>query len=192
MPLLEETEAKSWLKLANPSPDQELVLPLLIDGISEAINTYCGRTFVSATLTEKYDGTNFRLLTLKNYPVISVTTVTRTKEDASDTAVVVASAEYKVQKTTGMLLMHPVNFVDSSVWLKGDENYNIVYVSGYATVPKDIVVACKIWLSVLWESADQKLFAVASSTIGDETISFESEEIPPQVKLLLKEYRKIR
>ena len=194
MSLLDTEEARSWLKILNLSSDQEKILPLLVDGITAAINTYCGRIFESTIHTEKYDGSSSNFLMLKNFPIISVTTVTRTKEDASDTEVDIASTEYKIQQTTGMLVMHPINYSDSSVWLNGNENYEIVYVAGYtaADLPKDVIMACKIWLSVLWESADQKLFAVASSTLGDDTISFESNEIPPEVKLLLKEHRKIR
>lgn len=193
MAIVDFKTAKGFLKITSPTEDEEVILKALVDEISEAVEDYCGRKFESATFTQDYNGSGTRNLMLRQFPIISVTTVTRTKADAADTQVVVASTEYNIHADAGILQMHPVNYSDSAVWIKGDMNYEIVYVAGYATasMPKALIGACKIWIATVFQKAKQNLFAVQSTLIGDDTVTFSDNDIPPTVKLMLKPWRKL-
>lgn len=193
MAIVDKATAMGFLKITSLNPDEGIILDALVDEISAAVEDYCGRKFESATFTQDYNGSGTRNLMLQQFPIVSVTTVTRTKADAANTEVTVVKTEYNVHKDAGILQMHPVNYSDSAVWLKGDMNYEIVYVAGYASgsMPKAIIGACKIWIAVIFEKAKHNLFAVQSTTLGEETINFSTEAIPPPVKLMLKNWRKL-
>jgi hypothetical protein len=56
---------------------QDARLELLINATSMFINNYCQRTFKRTTYTnEEYSPSNRQLLILRNYPIVSVTTLT--------------------------------------------------------------------------------------------------------------------
>ena len=193
--LLTYDDAVAFLKLPNINNNEEAVLTILVESVWDSIEGYCGRKFDgSADITEVYEGSGSRKLLLKQYPVISITTVTRTKEDAADTEVVVASTEYKIDLPGGMLVMHPVNYSDSSIWVVGDLNYSIVYKAGYtaATLPGAIKLAWEIWVSILFAKAKDNIFGVSSSTFNEQTLTFDNEKIPKQVAGMLHPYRRLR
>lgn len=193
MAIVDTETALEFLKLTSPNEDEEAVLTVICDQISEAVEDYCGRIFEFATFTEDYDGSGTRILMLRQYPIDDITTVTRTKADAANTEVVVAAAEYTINDESGMLLMHPVNHVDSSIWVKGEQNYEIVYDAGYDEddMPNGIVGACNIWIATVFQKAKHNLFAVQSSTIGDETVNYTNDAMPPMVKSMLTKHRKL-
>lgn len=187
-------QANTALKIKDPTDEEAKIIKGLVDTVWAGIATYTGRELDGTTeLTQKIDGSGRNRLSLREYPISSITTVTRTKEDASNTAVVVASSEYKVQQKAGQLVMHPINFVDSSIWIRGDENYSIVYKAGYteATVPDEIRLAWEIWLSILFVKFTDRLHHISSASFNDEHITFEQNNIPPQVAELLKQHRRL-
>lgn len=193
MAIVELETALDFLKLTSPNEPEETVLEAICDQVSGAVDDYCGRSFELATFTEDHDGSGTRVLMLRQYPIDSITTVKRTKVDASNTIVTITSAEYTINDESGMLLMHPVNHVDSSIWIKGEGNYEIVYDAGYDEddMPQGLIAACNIWIATLFQKAKHNLFAVQSSTIGDETVNYLSEAIPAMTKSMLTKYRKL-
>ena len=193
MAIIDLDTAKKFLKLSEPSHDEEGILTSLVDEVSAAIEDYCRRKFESASFTEYHNGSGTRMMMLRQWPITSVTTVTRTKVDAANTEVSIVAAEYIKDEESGMLIMHAVNHVDSAVWVTGQHNYKIVYEAGYSDsdMPKALKAACKIWLNVLFQKASQNLFAIQSANLGEETLTYANDAIPPQVKHLLIPYRKM-
>ncbi len=193
MPIVDTETALEFLKLTSPTEPEETVLSVICDQISDAVEDYCGRIFEFSTFTEDYDGSGTRNLMLRQYPIDAITTVKRTKVDAANTVVSIVSAEYTINDESGILLMHPVNHVDSSIWIKGELNYEIVYDAGYDgdDMPNGLVGACNIWIATVFQKAKHNLFAVQSSTIGDETINYLNEDMPAMVKSMLTKWRKL-
>lgn len=193
MAIVDTEAALELLKLTSPTKPEEAVLEAICDQISDAVEDYCGRIFELSTFTEDYDGSGTRNLMLRQYPIDDIATVTRTKADAANTQVTIVSAEYTINDASGILLMHPVNHVDSAVWIKGEQNYEIVYDAGYDEddMPQGIVSACSIWIATLFQKAKHNLFAVQSSTIGDETVNYTNDGMPPMTKSMLTKHRKL-
>ncbi len=193
MAIVDTETALEFLKITSPAEPEETVLGVICDQISEAIEDYCGRKFEAAAFTEYHDGPGTRNLMLRQYPINTVTTVTRTKVDAADTQVVIASTEYNINAESGILNMHQVNHVDSAVWVKGERNYKIVYNAGYSKddMPNGLVGACNIWIATVFQKAKHNLFAIQSSTIGDEIINYTNDAMPPMAKSMLTKWRKM-
>lgn len=193
MPIVSIETALEFLKIGSPREDEETVLGAICDQVSEAVEDYCGRKFEAAAFTEYHDGSGTRQLMLRQYPINTITTVTRTKVDAADTQVVIASTEYNINTESGILNMHQINHVDSSVWIKGERNYKVVYNAGYteALMPNGIIGACNIWIATVFQKAKHNLFAVQSSTIGDETVNYTNDAMPPMTKSMLTKWRKL-
>jgi hypothetical protein len=124
---------------AEGNDKDDVLLTRLMNSATAAIESYCGRTFASATYTEYQDGTGRNVLNLAQFPIISITSITEggggtlTSGDdpyASPTPDVIT---YKEQ---GQLIRPWI------VWLPYHRYYKIVYVAGYATIPADLVQAC--------------------------------------------------
>lgn len=193
MAIVDTETALEFLKLTSPREDEEAVLTAICDQISDAVEDYCGRIFELSTFTEDHDGSGTQILMLRQYPIDAITTVKRTKVDAANTVVSITAAEYTINDESGILLMHPVNHVDSSIWIKGEQNYEIVYDAGYSDddMPQGIVGACNIWIATVFQKAKHNLFAVQSSTIGDETVNYTNDGMPPMTKSMLTKHRKL-
>jgi len=113
---------------------------MLLAGASALVQSYCGWDLASGSVTERIDSFGGSLLTLRTLMLNSVTSVT----DASGNA---ASGYTWSQK--GML--HMDEFMVSwwgwnrecvyNGFNRGFGAYTVVYNSGYATIPSDVVLA---------------------------------------------------
>jgi len=114
---------------------QDALLTYLINAVSAWIETYCGRTFLKPAneITELYDGTGKKMIIVKNYPVDSLSKI----EERTDavTFVEIAVTKYYTDKEAGIV---ETDFFTTI----GNNNYQITYKGGYATVPVDLDMAC--------------------------------------------------
>lgn len=177
---------KEYLKIDSTVTVDDLRIEGLINACSTAIENYCRRTFALTTYTdEEYDGTNSRYLTLLNYPVESVTNVNLNGQD-------LGPSEYTVRKRTGVLVRvapYPNTFTGLSIsrfnamWSRGDLNVLVTYTAGLDTIPDDVELACKMYVSSIFK-ADIASF----STTFTDGFAFKADSMPVQVKLLLQPY----
>ena len=123
---------------------QDVRLENLINRISAMIAHYCDRAFTRATYTaETYHGNNRQLLILKQWPVVSVTSV-------STGGTVISSSEYEVKsqdQAMGAIYMAGgwnaattyATGLTLDTWASG-RDYSVTYVAGYY-MPTDVTVA---------------------------------------------------
>ena len=153
--------ASEILNQSNPaavlgySNSAEVTSAALIDNLILEVDAladrYTGRTLESATLTETYDGSGTSVLVLRSRPVTSITSVEHIDEDGDATTI--ASTDYRFDAETGRLYRTnsvadgwPPEIGDGPVysprpiggWRCGFQNYRVVYVAGYSTVPADL------------------------------------------------------
>ncbi len=185
--LVTRSQAKTWLKI-NSSSEDDIIDQIVVQS-SEVIKKYCNQKFVSATYTEYYDGPGRGQLFLRNYPIISVTSLHEDvdrvygSEDAFD-----VSADVLVDKTSGILKL----WNGESTFGFGKASIKAVYVAGYATIPYDVQNAALIVIAYSYKRhyQDQKI-GIASETIGNRTTTFDITAIPKQARLILDRYKKI-
>ncbi len=142
MALATLTEVKESLGISNTDSDDQI--NALLEPISVLIERTAGRSFTSATVTERYSGGDPTIALLR-FPVASITTVTD-----KVTGTVLGSDEYELEGQLGLLRKLPFG----SQWATGRafqtvhlreiapvQRWEIVYVGGPVTAPEDVKLA---------------------------------------------------
>lgn len=173
-----------------------------------AIGRHCGRltdtlltnTFESGTYTETVDGTGEQIISLRNFPVTSITSITHIDDSGVET--VLPASDYRLDSRTGNVYRLAGGWTawDSlqyegpaynrgvyPVWEKGFNNYRVVYVGGYTSVPADLQdtateIAAQIFLgrrsNKQWVSDSVAARAVQWRTV-DELVSLYDAQLWP-------------
>jgi len=160
-------------------------LSRIISGVSQAIATFCGRTFVAATETsQKIDGDGSVVL-LVRYPVISITSI------INDTTTVVETTNWEAYLKSGK-----IELTDGTVWTKGRKTITITYRHGYevGSIPADLQMAAMTWASKKFFDIKDDRVGVSSRTSADgASISFAgssvSRNMPDEVRALIEPYK---
>jgi hypothetical protein len=118
----------------------------LIDEVSTDLEAKCNRVFRSQTYTEYFDGNGTQFLGLRQGPLTSITSVNHVAySDAGDGSrdeTLTEVEEY--QRLEGGLIgeghlgLGWIERNDGSAWEKGQRNYKVVYVAGFATIPQSL------------------------------------------------------
>lgn len=173
-------------------------LAVVLDSAQSIAEKFCERTFESAVATEVYDGDGQIDLFLRNIPVVSLTSITVT--DASGKVTVHVTAKFLVDLKTGIIRWNPANTGQDrlSVFPSGFQNLSVVYVSGFATVPADVIsgtVAIAAWLA----GSEQRAQNIAENKLGDFSAKFVQSlgpttfgKLPTIALAMLRPYRALR
>ena len=158
--------------------DQKLI-SLLIKAVSAAVQKYCNRIFIRASYTETHDGDGTVDILVKNPPINSITQIT---EDD----VVVTSSWYVFYDDEGCIKRK-----DSGVWAKGIQNIVVQYSGGWLqkSLPEDLKWACLQWLNLMWKRKEDSRVGVSSWNFGDQSTTYITEEMTPEIKAVLDRYR---
>lgn len=161
--LVTSTVYKSWRNITGSS--QDTFITLILEWVSSDVRAYCDRDdtngFESATRTEVYSGEDNAFLQLKEWPVSSITSVTQLWAGGSSQAL--DSSTYRVDAKTGILSRIDVQrgrfasydastysgqggtFTPSPRFDQGFNNFSVVYVAGYSTIPSNLQQAvCRL------------------------------------------------
>jgi hypothetical protein len=161
----------------------DATLERIISGVSRAIATHCGRTFVEATDTaSKIDGDGSAILLVK-WPILDITTL------INDETTVVETTNWEVYKERGH-----IELTDGSVWTKGLKKVTITYRHGYEDIPDDIQMAAIAWCSKKFFDIKDNRVGVSTRSTADGSsttyaTSFVSKDMPDEVKALIEPYR---
>ncbi len=122
-----------------------------------AMERYCGRDaagFESATWTELYDGTGCEWLQLRHWPITSITSVSTRDDKTTYTAI--AATSYDATTRGRLYLLDAVWSWNglASVFSEGTQNWKVVYVGGYSSLPADLVNACRMMVTRLLSVRD--------------------------------------
>lgn len=165
-------------------------LDVIIPGVLAQVSTYTGRTLSSGTLTEKYDGTDSPNLSLRSYPITSITSVTITTPQG--TSATVASTRYGVNLLNGVLKFDPPRtgrnsdamwngspgsgygypvdvWADMCVFPRGEQNVTVVYTVAMDSPPADLLLALNQWTDYM--------LSVALIGVGDANLKSERYDL---------------
>lgn len=140
-------------------------LARILSAASSFCESYCGRVFEQTTYTsEMYDGNGTDTLILRNFPIISVSslkecgaTLTTGTDPAAGPDVLIYAEAGKLVRPFGM-------------WLPYRRWYSVTYSAGYAVVPPSIVQACIDVAMLMLREKDRA--GVAAETMGTRTSQF--------------------
>jgi uncharacterized phiE125 gp8 family phage protein len=185
--LLTMEEAREMLGVPNTTED------VLIESLVNAATLRCenetGRELYTRTRTnEVYNGTGGVCLTLRQYPVTSVSAVSFLTQENPET--------WTAQDTSA----HPLVIVQPAkttvMWRDlcfpyGQQNVRLTYVAGLTSVPSDLKAACSIVLLDLYKQKDKVLANVASTSFQGQSSVYRNEPIPLLAARLLDPYRRL-
>jgi uncharacterized phiE125 gp8 family phage protein len=168
-------DVKAYLGLTTSATDA--VLETLIGNVSAAIESYCNRTFASASYTDRRNGNGGYRLFLANGPVTAVASVTIDGQNVPAAAGDLSSG-YVFDEGTLYLRGYCFN--------RGVQNVVVTYTAGYAAVPGDVAQACIECVAHHFAKRDR--IDKASETLGtQQTISYSQADMPAAAKTALKQ-----
>jgi hypothetical protein len=181
--------AKTALQISGVTEDARLAV--LVSAASAAVEKYCQRTFLSASYTEYYSGTNTQRLALRRRPVSAVTSV---KLDSNgqfglvagsfgSTTTLTAGVDYSLDVDQGSAVSSSgVLFRINGVWpmiaragvphrvnvevSPAFGNLLVAYTAGFAAVPEDVKYAAAMVVQQMRISLRHGGM-LQSETIGD-------------------------
>ena len=187
--LISLNEAKQFLKLTVNTEDD--LVGDTVNAVSDWINKYCDRKFLSAERTEYYNGNGTSELALKNFPVTAIGSLYDDPLRAFGASTLIPSTDYILDGNAGLVQL----FNGHTNFFEGFQNIKITYTAGYAvdsTMPYAVQMACKILTSLIYRNVYvQWRVGIASEQVGDKTVTFRDEEVPKMVKSMLDPFRMI-
>lgn len=152
----------------NIDPDETKFNNIIADLIKQKtsdIESYCGRVFNVMTYSGEdentlYNGDGSDRLLLRQYPIISITSIHDDIDRQYNASDLLSSDDYYGENDSGMIVL------DGEVFTKGKRNIKVLYQAGYKTIPEDLRGACeKLVYADLIENT-----AGVNTAVSDEVI----------------------
>jgi hypothetical protein len=168
------TDLKEYLRLSVSTDDALLSASIL--SASAWVRSYLNRDITTAEYTELKEGSGTQTLMLGQYPITAVSSVS-VDGVSQDLTYITAR--------NGLLIR-----ADGQKWPRGYANVSVTYTAGYVTIPYDIGQAT---LEICaWRYEESKRIGQSSKSAGGhETVSYQTTDVPPNVKTLLKNWRRV-
>jgi hypothetical protein len=170
--LIESDKVKSYLGISDSSYDS--LLNDLCAGVSKFIADFLDRDIEQGTTTEYLDGAD--TLVLKNYPLLSVTSV---KYNAGTQAhpvwYTIDPVNYVVYKLEGKIMT-------MKGLVRGFQNIEVVYEAGFETIPEDIVMVAMQLVAKMFET--RKAQGKLKEFLGGAQIDWKDELTVEQKQIL--------
>ena len=179
-------DLKDWLSITDSSFDAQF--SALISAQSAFIRRYCNSDFIQQSYTEVRDGNGKERILLKNYPVVSVASLTidglsiPTRPSATAAGLVVPDPG----DNAGMIML------DGYVFTRGFQNVTITYTAGLFTntaqaSASDVGWACRELCAWHWKRR-QRPDEVSHSMAGAQVAAFSQKDMPAEVATCLAQY----
>lgn len=173
---------KLWLGESTDKSDQ--VLGRIISAASQFVESYCQRSFWSATYTEYHDGTDSDTLTLRQWPIISVTGI---YEGGSLTSLVSGVDPYASPQPEIVIYQEEGKLARPFSRFFGFRRfYKVVYVAGYATIPADLIDAVLNVAAMMMREKDR--IGISMKSTGQQQTAF-IRTLPEATQRTLDRYR---
>jgi hypothetical protein len=159
------------------------LLARMITALSAWASVYCSRNFPSAAYDEFYNGAGLghSKLVLRNYPIISIQSVTM------DGTLIVPSSP--APSVPGYVADEFTLYLRGFLFSPGFQNVEVKYTAGFATIPPDLEQSV-IGL-VAWRYRESKRIGETAQSLGGQiTTSFALKDMPPEVLTGLQQYKK--
>jgi len=181
-PLTTAGAVKNYLGITTANDDP--LIERLILSVSAWIKQFLNRDILVGNYSERVDGTGTYMLQLTQYPVQAITSLTIGPPNASSPLVLVENVNYVFSRSGTIRLLNP------SWFPRGVANVAIEYRAGYTSVPGDIEQAAIE--TVAWRYKEKSRIAEATKSLGgSETISFQTTDVPADVKTSLANWRRV-
>lgn len=188
-------DLKAWLNVQTNSEDA-LLQNLITRGSAQMLRWMNRDHIVATTYTENRDGNDALFILPRNFPLISVSSVT-VNGVAIPGAADQVSAGFVIDGRKIMLRggssafysLGPYSSQYQYRFTRGFQNVQIVYQAGYANVPADLQQAAIEGFAYVYRRRTH-IGEDANSASGQLTMSFSKEMLPASVLATLAQYTK--
>lgn len=153
------------IEAGNTEHDAELTR--LIPGVQAFLERECRRIFDSASVTQYFDGDDWRdALIVSRPPITSIASLSDDPDRVFDE--VLDNDSYAIHDADAGI----IRLLDGLVFNSGRRNIKLVYVGGYATIPVDLE---QVAIEMVWaarEKGQHNLIGVRSRSIADANVQF--------------------
>lgn len=190
--LITLADAKQYLKVTSTSDDA--IIAVLINQVSAWIQGYLKRNLVATDYVEYYSGDGTRDLCLRNFPIVSLSSLYIDSLRAWSSDTLVDTANLIVKKSSGILTAFNLLYG----FTPGQANIKVSYTAGYTigvnggagTLPYDIRFAAKRILDHHYRLGySQRKLDYQTESMQQVNTTFRDFDIPKDVKLMLDGYR---
>ncbi len=176
-------EAKGFVKVPLSETGDDSLLENFINECTHLIESYCNRKFKEREFTDQVTGSGTKDLIPRQFPVISITEL---YDDTSRAfATPIDSANYMIAKNEKGEGYAVERF--DAYFARGQRNVKLVYQAGYASIPYDIQLACKVCVAYYYFKQQQEDWTTATKSKGDEDITL-IQGIPESATTVLDKY----
>jgi hypothetical protein len=167
------------------SADYDAVLSRMIQGVSDAMQKWMGRTIVDTTYTDEVHSGNgwTDRIVLKHRPVTDTETMVVKVSDSA-----VDSSTYETDDDSGIL------YAVDSVWESGSRNIKVTYSAGYLAVPEGLAHAATEQVRHVWHQSSDggaRLGITRNADAGGGSTDYLSSEFLPSVIEAMRPYKRI-
>ena len=178
---------KDYVGAKGDSKDAQL--SRIADSVTQRIEAFTGRVFVTRSQVQLYTPTHETALYLRHFPVTAVTQV-RSRQWLGDALTVVPPTDYDTDLVHGVLYALWVPFPAGI-----PNGIEVTYSAGFgaqddATLPQDVVQAALDWSRYLYNRQGANLTALSNVTISGTSVSVGA--VPKDVQEALMPWRKLR
>lgn len=175
---------KAFRGLGSDVTEHDHELARLIPAVQAWLEQECERAFDQATVTEYFDGDEWRRqLLVARPPIASVTNLW--DDPARVWATPLAATAYDVKDAEAGL----IRLLDGRSFTSGQRNIKLAYVGGYLTAPLDLQQAV---IEMVWaarEKGAHNLIGVRSRSIADGNVQFVNLGWESLAEGIIRKYR---
>lgn len=167
MPITTVTNCRAFREVESGNTEHDAELARLIIGVQAFLEQECGRVFEQGTVTEYFNGDDWRdTLVVSRPPIVSITNIW---DDPSRIyATPIAATLYGI----GDADAGTIELLDGLVFNSGRRNIKVTYSGGFSSIPADLEQAA---IEMVWaarEKGQHNLIGVRSRSIADSNIQF--------------------
>lgn len=170
--LTDLNRVKFQLGMLPSDTDQDHVLIPLINGISQAIETYCRRKFKSQTYQDEVHDDVKTAIFPKSFPITAIASI-------YDEDTLIDPSLYRNRKT----------FIDLKIKAQGD--ISITYTAGFEQIPEDLQHWTAKWVVKEFLDIQEQAVGKIGQRQGNVQYNYSNDDIPPDVKAGISHYRKV-
>lgn len=172
-------KAKEWLGIPVSQTTDDALLARLVTAASEYIQKWLSRSLASQSYTEKRNGNGKTMMMLRNYPIVSVASV-------SINSVAISPASGPTSSG--------YQFDQDTIWLNGYDfgktplGVTVQYTAGYAATPPEVEQACLELIGLRYREKDR--IGHVSKSLAGETVSFSQKDMSDSIRTILQAYKR--
>lgn len=193
--LITLVELKEYLNQSGTADDA--IFQTLLNAASAWVQRYLGRNLLRATYTEYYNGDGSEQLVLRNFPVVSVTSIHIDNLRQFTSNSLIAATDYFLRPAAGIVEA----FYLFNRFYTGRANVKVVYVAGYLPdidksealggMPQEVRMAVKRIVDHHYRAGyTNRKLDISSQTVGDVTTVFKDGDIPKDAVSMLAPFIK--